>query len=334
MKAIGQAEYGGPEVLSMMEVADPEPGPRDLVVRVSAASINPVDAKVRSGMGKTGAVQTPPLICGWDACGVVEAVGRECTRFGVGEEVYFAGDIGRPGCHAELVAVDERIVGRKPRRLSDGEAAAVPLTAITAWEALIENLGAPDDGSAEDATALIVGGGGGVGSIGIQIAKRVCGMQVTATASRDESRTFCEAMGADHVIDHSQELCAQAEAVGHKGFDYILCTSDCSNLPAVVKILNPVGRICYILPAHERLDLSELFMKRGTISFEMMFARPRLDAHPQMQGALLNRVSELLDTGTLVSTLTDTLDWNEFQEAHRRIDTGHTTGKIVMTVAP
>ena len=331
MKAIGITEYGGPEKLSFLDVPEPQPGPRDLVVRVHAAGVNPVDAKVRSGL-RRGMPLEGPLVVGWDGSGVVEAAGPECRRFRPGDEVFFAGDVARPGCHAEKVAVDERIVGRKPRNLTHAESAAIPLTAITAWEALLENMGVPESDTPGGATLLVVGGGGGVGAIAIQIAKVVCGLHVVATASRSESRAFCQKFHADSVIDHTEDLKAQTDALGLDGYDYVLSAADTSNLAAVVQVLNPLGRICYILPAHGPLDLTELFMKRASLSFEMMFTRPLLDVEPERQGAILDRVAGLLEAGVLRTTLTRTLDWSHFGEAHRQIETGHTTGKIVLEI--
>jgi zinc-binding alcohol dehydrogenase family protein len=331
MKAIGIRAYGGLEALSFLDVPDPQPGPRDLVVRVRAAGVNPVDGKVRSGLRRAAPLGAP-LVLGWDGSGVVEHAGAECTRFRPGDEVYFAGDIGRPGCHAERVAVDERIVGRKPRKLTHAHAAALPLTLLTAWEAFVETMGAPADGSARGAAALVVGGGGGVGSIAIQVAKRVCGLRVVATASRAESRAFCTKMGAEAVLDHTEDLKAQTDALGLAGYDFILDTAEPGNLPALARVLNPFGRICCILPAEGELDLAELFAKRATLGFEMMFARTRFGVEPERQGRILDDAAALLDQGVLRTTLTRTLDWGHFVEAHRQIETGHTVGKIVLEI--
>jgi len=340
MRAIGFTEHGGPEVLRFVEVPDPQPGPRDLVVRVHAAGVNPVDAKVRAGI--RGGPLEGPRIPGWDASGVVEAAGPQCNKK-VGDEVFFAGDIGRPGAYAEKVAVDERLVGRKPGNLSHAEAAAMPLTTLTAWEAFFECMGAPPVAyemvrvefltPVRGRDALVVGGGGGVGSIAIQVAKQVCGLDVVATASRPESRAFAERMGAKAVLDHTKDLRAQTEALGLKGFDYILSTADTRNFAVMADLLNPVGALCYIVPAHAPLDLSTFFPKRATLSFEMMFARARFDAEPVRQGYILDRAASLFEQGTLQTTLTKTLPWTEFREAHRQIDSGHTVGKIVLEIA-
>jgi len=342
MRAIGFTEHGGPEVLRFVEVPEPRPGPKDLVVRVHAAGVNPVDAKVRAGV--RGGPLDGPRVPGWDASGVVEAAGPEC-RHKPGDEVFFAGDIGRPGSYAEKVAVDERLVGPKPRSLTHAEAAAMPLTTLTAWEAFLECMGAPPEAYGESAPSqfrmapvrgldtLIVGGGGGVGSIAIQVATRVCGLSVAATASRPDSRAFCESMGARAVLDHARNLRAQTDALGLKGYDYILSTVDTRNLPEMSDLLNPAGSLCYIVPPHGPLDLSAFFPKRASLSFELMFARARHDAQPERQGLILRRASRLLDEGVLKTTLTRTLPWTDFAEAHRRIDSGRTVGKIVLEIA-
>jgi NADPH2:quinone reductase len=331
MRAIGFTEHGGPEVLKFVEVPDPEPGPGDLVVRVHAAGVNPVDAKVR--VGTRGGPLDGPRIPGWDASGVVETAGPG-SRFKPGDEVYFAGDIGRPGAYAEKVAVDQRLVGRKPKSLTHAEAAAMPLTTLTAWEAFLECMGAREGGAdgVRGRNALIVGGAGGVGSIGIQVAMGVCGLDVVATASRPESRAFCERMGARAVLDHTKDLKAQTQALGLEGYDYILSTVDASNFGLMADLLNPVGALCYIVPPPGPLDLSAFFPKRASLSFELMFARARFGAEPERQGFILERASTLIDEGVLRTTLTRTLSWTDFVEAHRQIDSGHTLGKIVLEV--
>jgi zinc-binding alcohol dehydrogenase family protein len=332
MKAIVQQVYGDASVLHFEEVGPPQPRPRDLVVRVKAISVNPVDAKVRSGGSEGEPVPNPPLILGWDGAGIVEAVGEQVRSFQIRDEVFFAGDITRPGCYAELVAVDERIVGHKPKRLDFGEAAAIPLTALTAWEGLIETMRLKEK---VGDSILIVGGGGGVGSIAIQIAKQICGLQVIATASRPESVAFSREMGATFLLDHREDLQSQLRSVERTGkVPYVFSTAELTNFVQLVELLAPLGHICVILggePA-QGLDVSGLFAIRGSLSFEFMFCRPRYDAQPEKQGAILNEVSRLLDEGILRSTITDTTSWRDVQEAHRRIESSHSVGKMVMTV--
>lgn len=332
MKAIGFFEYGGPEVLRFVDVPRPVPRPHDVIVQVRAVSVNPIDAKVRRGLrGGADKVAGCPIVIGWDAAGIVDEVGSEARRFRVGDEVYLSGNITRPGSYAEYVACDERIVGMKPKMLSFDKASAIPLAAITAWEAFLENMDLRE-GPGGGRTALIIGGAGGVGSVGIQIAKRVCGLRVVATASRPESTAFCRKMGADGVIDHTKDLAAQLPFVGVSRFDYILSCAETNDFAALASVLNFMGKICCILPA-PAADLSALFAKRGSVHFESMFARPMLGVELERQGALLDRVADLLDRKVLVSTMTKALDWSEFRTAHEAIESGHTVGKIVMRVA-
>jgi NADPH:quinone reductase len=333
MRAIIQTVFGGPEVLHFADVPTPTPGPRDLLVRVAAVSINPVDAKVRGGGPAGEPVPGGVKIFGWDASGVVEAVGSEVSLFQAGDEVYFAGDIGRPGSYAEFVAVDERIVGRKPASLSHSQAAAVPLTALTAWEGIFEQMGVVEGGDGNQ-SILIVGGAGGVGSIAIQIAKRVAGLRVIATASRPESRERCLQLGADGVIDHSQEYKPQLQALGVAGVEYVFTTAIMESFVQWVACLKPFGKICTITggPAAQSLDVSGLMGIRGTLTYELMFTRPRTGVEPERQGQILNRVADLLDGGVLETTLAQEMSWSEVQAAHRAIETAHTAGKIVLRI--
>jgi zinc-binding alcohol dehydrogenase family protein len=332
MKAIGYTEYGGPEVLEFVTVPTPTLQPRDLLVRVKAFAVNPVDAKRR----RTGPLPLPiPKILGFDGAGIVEQVGSEATLFHIGEEVYFAGDATRQGCYAEFAAIDERIVGHKPRMLSFAEAAAIPLTGLTAWEAFFEQMHLEAEPNVNKGTLLIFGGAGGVGSIAIQIAKRVANLRVIATASRPASIEYCRQLGADAIIDHTQELGSQLHALGLDGVDYILNCNEVTNIPQLAAVLNPLGTICNIVggDAAKSIDASLVFAKRGTLTFELMFARSRLKIEMERQRQILNRLAELLDQKILVSTMTQRMDWKEIQEAHRQIDSGHTLGKIVLDVS-
>jgi zinc-binding alcohol dehydrogenase family protein len=334
MKAIVHERYGGPEVLQFATVAKPTPGPRDLLVRVKAVSVNPVDTKRRQAGPPDTPVPNPPAILGWDAAGLVEAVGEEVTLFAAGDEVYFAGDITRPGSYAEYVAVDERIVGRKPRLLSFEEAAAIPLTALTAWEGLFEMMDAQAGHSETPRAVLIVGGAGGVGSIAIQIAKQVAGLRVVATASRPESVEQCRRMGADAVINHYQDFAPQLAASGFAGVEYILSTAPLDNFKQLAASLKPLGKICCIVggEAARSLDVSGLIPIRGSLAYELMFTRPRFGVEPEKQGQILNRVAGLLDNKTLRTTVTQVESWEAAQDVHRAIESGRTIGKIVMRV--
>jgi NADPH:quinone reductase-like Zn-dependent oxidoreductase len=225
-------------------------------------------------------------------------------------------------------------VGHKPETLNFVEAAAIPLTGLTAWEAFFEQMHLEPKPTNNRHTLLILGGAGGVGSIAIQIAKRVADLHVIATASRPESVEYCRELGADQVIDHSQDLGPQLHTFGLDGVDYILNTSEVTNIPSLAAVLNPLGTICCIVggDAARSIDASLVFSKRGTLTFELMFTRSRLRIELERQGKILNHLAELLDQKVLVSTLRQRMDWREIQQAHRLIDTGHTLGKIVLEV--
>ena len=331
MKAIVQEVYGGPEVLHFAEIPKPVPGPRDVLLRVKAVSVNPVDAKQRAGGPPHTPVSNPPFIVGWDAAGVVEAVGDEVALFKVGDEVYGAGDSTRPGSYAEYLAIDERIIGRKPKSLSFEQAAAIPLTALTAWEGMFEMIDVQRGEADIPRTVLIVGGAGGVGSVAIQLAKQVADMHVVATASRPASTERCRQLGADAVINHNEDFAPQLEAVGLSGVEYIFTTAPLNNFAQLVASLKPLGKISCILPSPD-LDVTGLFPLRGTLAFELMFTRPRFGVEPEKQGQILNRVADLLDGGQVVTTLTQVMSWADVQEAHRAIETTHSLGKMVLRI--
>jgi len=336
MPAIVQTVYGGPEVLYFAQVPIPALRPHDVLVRVKAVSVNPVDTKQRAGGAPGSPVPNPPKIIGWDAAGIVEAIGSAAELFAVGDAVFFAGDITRAGSYAALVAVDERIVGRKPHSLSFEEAAAVPLVALTAWEGLLEMLDAQKgEAGTGQRLCLVVGGGGGVGSMAIQIAKKVCNLHVIATASRPESAAYCRQLGADHVVDHSGSLVDELTRLDMSGADYIFSAARLTNFPQLAAALNPLGKICCILGGDEarRLDVSRLFPIRGTLAFEFMFARPITGIGLEKQGEILNQVADLLDKNVLVTNMKRVLPWSAVQEAHHAIEEGHTIGKIVLHVA-
>jgi len=259
MKAIGFYQYlpvEDPASLVEVEVPNPEPGDRDLLVRVQAVSVNPVDVKIRSRLKKAAA---QPQIIGWDVAGVVESIGRDVSLFKAGDEVYYAGDITRPGCNSQYHLVDERIVGRKPTSLSFEQAAAMPLTTITAWEALFDRLGVEKTAPAnpEQPSVLIIGGAGGVGSIATQLAKKVAGCKVIATASRDESAEWCRANGADEIIDHHKPFAEEFKRIGADEADYILCfNSTEKHIQNMADVIKPQGKICTIVETKDNQPLN------------------------------------------------------------------------------
>lgn len=335
MKAIAQIRTTPPGDLSSLvdlEVPRPAPCGCDLLVRVEAISINPVDTKVRKSRKQD---ENAPRVLGWDASGVVESVGPDVTKFRVGDEVFYAGDITRPGSYAELQLVDERIVGLKPTSLSFAEAAAMPLTTITAWEAIFERLAVDRHNAAHrNRTLLIIGGAGGVGSIAIQLAK-MADLTVIATASRAESSEWCKTMGADHVIDHRQVLTAQIAALGYPTVDYIANFSNTDEYWAVMaELISPQGHIVSIVENAHPLDLNLLKSKSAAFSWEFMFTRSMYQtADMAAQGELLNEAAAYFESGELRTTLTDTLspiNAANIRVAHQQIESGRTIGKLAL----
>jgi zinc-binding alcohol dehydrogenase family protein len=301
-------------------------------VRVAAVSVNPVDTKQRAPSAK---VETQPRVLGWDAAGTVVGVGPEVRLFKPGDEVYYAGDVTRQGSNSELELVDERIVARKPRTLDFAQAAAIPLTAITAWECYFDRMKIDPGGAHRGATLLIIGGAGGVGSIGIQIAKVVAGLKVIATASRPETVAWVKDLGADHVVDHSQPLRPQIEALGLKFVDYIANFNDTDRYwEQVGDLIRPQGAICMIVGNRGPLAQEGVRGKSATICWELMFTRPRFKT-PDMieQHRLLTRVAELIDAGRIRGTLRETLrpiNAANLRAAHAKLESGQMIGKLVV----
>ncbi|QAY76244.1 zinc-binding alcohol dehydrogenase family protein [Sphingosinicella sp. BN140058] len=334
MKAIGYHIPGSIErddALIDVDMPAPVPGPRDLIVRVKAVSVNPVDVKVRAAAQPDAG---EPKILGWDAAGIVEAVGPEVSLFAVGDEVFYAGDITRPGTNAQLHAVDERIVGHKPKTLGWAEAAALPLTAITAWELLFERLLVPYGRKTAAGTLLVINGAGGVGSILIQLARRLTGLTVIATASRPETVQWVTGMGAHHVIDHHQPLDAELARVGIGEIDFVAgLTATEKQLPFFPKIVAPQGRIA-LIDDPESFDIAPLKRKSITVSWELMFTRPMFGTKDMIeQHRLLEEVANLVDAGVLRTTLTETLspiDAANLKKAHALVESGRAIGKTVL----
>lgn len=335
MKAVALTRYlsiGETDALFDCELAQPDPAPRDILVRVMAVSVNPVDTKVRS---PKAAVEKAPKVLGWDAAGMVEAVGTEVALFKPGDEVYYAGEITRPGSNAQFQVVDERLVGRKPRSFSFAQAAAMPLTTITAWEALFDRLGVDQKGSDRGKTILMIGGAGGVGSVAIQLAKWA-GLIVITTASRPETRDWVIGLGADHVIDHRQPLPPQLAALGWKEVDYIANFNNTDLYwQAMADLIRPQGHIVSVVENIKPVDLNLLKSKSATFSWEFMFARAMYQTDDMArQGALLDEASDLFDAGTFRTTLTQTLspiNAANLKAAHALLESGRTIGKIVLT---
>ena len=315
------------------DLPEPEPTGHDLRVRVAAVSVNPVDTKIRRGV-KPAAGQ--PKVLGWDAVGVVDAVGDAVTLFKPGDRVWYAGDITRAGSNAELQCVDERLVGRAPATLSDTEAAALPLTAITAWELLFDRFGVTPE---TRGTLLVVGGAGGVGSVLIQLARQLTALTVVATASRAATQDWVRQLGAHHVIDHRQPLAAQVQQLVDGAqitpvTHVASLTQTDQHWDQLVELLAPQGKIGLIDDPASPLDVMQLKRKSLSLHWELMFTRSIFrTADMQRQHDLLNQVADLVDAGRVRSTLAQhfgTITAANLRRAHAQIESGTTLGKIVL----
>ena len=335
MKAVALTRYlpiDDPQSLLDVELPPPIPGERDLLVRVEAVSVNPVDTKLRSPKPQ---IETQPKVLGYDAAGVVEAIGESVGGFRPGDRVYYAGDVTRPGSNAQFQLVDARLAGHAPRSLDLAEAAALPLTALTEWELLFQRMPFDSEHGGGDKSLLVIGGAGGVGSMAIQLARRA-GFTVIATASRIETIDWCRAMGAHHVIDHRHTLAPQLEALGFGQVDAVLNLADTSYYwDAIGQLLAPQGHMGLIVEPAGALRIGDPYKAKCIgIHWEFMFARARFNT-PDMaeQGRILERVASLIDAGELRGTRTATLapiNAANLREAHRQLESGRTIGKLVL----
>lgn len=331
MKAIGYQNAGpisAEDALAEFEADSPKIGPNDLLVEVRGVSVNPVDVKVRAAAQPEG----DPRILGFDATGIVKEIGANVTRFRPGDKVFYAGDITRPGTNAELHAVDERIVGRKPASLSFAEAAGMPLTSITAWEILFDSFGLKE-GDGEGESLLIVGGAGGVGSILIQLAKQLTALTVIATASRDDTRAWVKKMGADHVINHRNPLDEEMKVLGISPKYVAALTHTAQHFASIVELIEPRGHIA-LIDDPKSLDIASIKPKALSFSWEFMFTRSMFQTEDMdEQHKLLNKVSELLDSGALLSTVNKhmgALTVDHLRAAHEFQESGRAIGKTVL----
>lgn len=335
MRAIGYRSPGEPDVLDDVELPDPEVTGRDLLVEVRAISVNPVDTKQRRKAEPPEGSEHKVL--GWDVSGVVRAVGPEVTGFGEGDEVWYAGSVTRAGGNSELHLVDERIVSPKPTTLDFAPAAALPLTSITAWEMLFDRFGV-ERGGGTGRTILVVGAGGGVGSILVQLAARLTGLRVVGTASRPETTQWVRSLGAHDVVDHSRPLAPQLEEIGVTGVDLVAClTHTDQHYDQLVEVLAPQGALC-VIDDPGTLDASPLKQKSGTLHWEFMFTRSMFET-PDMeeQGRLLAEVARLVDDGTLRTTTDDVfgrIDAATLRRAHEHLESHTAVGKVVLAGWP
>ena len=299
MKAVAYQKAGpitSPEVLVDIELDTPVAEGHDLLVRVQAISVNPVDTKIR----KNVSAESGWKVLGWDAVGVVESIGDKVTQFKVGDIVWYAGALNRQGSNSELQLVDERIVGHKPKNLEVTEAAALPLTAITAWEMLFDRLQVPKT-APENTTILVIGGAGGVGSITIQLLKQLTNLTIIATASRPETKEWVKQLGADYVLDHRESLAPQIKQLGLNAPSYVFSTTQTDqHLADIVELIAPQGHFG-LIDDPEQLDIKPFKSKSVSVHWEFMFTRSMFQtADMQKQSELLNEVSKLVEEGKIV----------------------------------
>jgi zinc-binding alcohol dehydrogenase family protein len=332
MKAIVYAQAGlpidQPDSLYDIDLPKPEPRPRDLLVKIEAISVNPVDTKLRAGVQPQ-----QPRILGWDAAGVVEDVGKDVSLFKVGDRVWFAGDITRPGSYAEYAVIDERIAGHAPTRLSAAQAAALPLTSITAWELLFDRLRVVEQ-QGYGQVLLIIGAAGGVGSILVQLARSLTGLTVIGTASRAETQAWVRDLGAHHVIDHSQALPPQLNALGIPSVDHVVSlTHTEAHYSQIVDVLKPQGQFA-LIDDPATLDASALKRKSISLHWEFMFTRSMYQTSDMVkQHELLERVAALIDQGVIKTTVGQhfgRINAENLRRAHALVENNKAVGKLVL----
>ncbi|MEO9331416.1 zinc-binding alcohol dehydrogenase family protein [Pseudomonas guguanensis] len=321
-----------PEALLDVQLDAPSPGPHDLLVEVRAISVNPVDTKIRKGVTpENGAAK----VLGWDAAGVVKDVGSEVSLFQPGDRVFYAGAIDRAGANSELHLVDQRIVGKMPQSLSFAEAAALPLTAITAWELLFERLQVAEGSTDQGQSLLIVGAAGGVGSILTQLARRLTGLTVIGTASRPETQAWVRELGAHHVIDHGKPLSEELARIGIGQVSHVASlTQTDQHYAQLIECLQPQGRLALIDDPLQPLDVMQLKRKSLSLHWELMFTRSLYQTADMIeQHRLLQRVTELVDSGVIRTTLGEhfgRINAANLRRAHALLESGKAKGKIVL----
>lgn len=332
MKGVAYQKAGpitSPEALVDIELDTPVAEGHDLLVRVQAISVNPVDTKIR----KNVSAESGWKVLGWDAVGVVESIGDKVTQFKVGDIVWYAGALNRQGSNSELQLVDERIVGHKPKTLEATEAAALPLTAITAWEMLFDRLQVPKTAPVST-TILVIGGAGGVGSITIQLLKQLTNLTIIATASRPETKEWVKQLGADYVLDHREPLAPQIKQLGLNAPSYVFSTTQTDqHLSDIVELIAPQGHFG-LIDDPEQLDIKPFKSKSVSVHWEFMFTRSMFQtADMQKQSELLNEVSKLVEEGKIKTTVTEVLspiNAENLKQIHQQIESGKTKGKIVL----
>lgn len=334
MKAVGYQKslpISDAHSLVDIELPIPQAEGRDLLVKIKAIAVNPVDTKIRM---RQAAEENEHVVLGWDATGIVEAVGPDVTLFKPGDQVWYSGAVNRQGCNAEYQLVDERIVGKKPRKLSFAEAAAMPLTSLTAWELLFDRLQVTQGEDGENETLLIIGGAGGVGSMLIQLASKLTRINVIATASRPETLAWCRKLGATHVINHNKDMVAQCKALGIEHVNYVASlTQSEQHLPACAELLIPQGRYA-LIDDPAALNINLLKRKSISLHWEFMFTRSLFNTEDvSRQHDILNAIADITDAGFLQTTLKEhygIINADNLKRAHAKIESGTSIGKIVL----
>ncbi|GAA3012080.1 zinc-binding alcohol dehydrogenase family protein [Tetragenococcus solitarius] len=335
MKAVGLYRYlpiDDPNSLLDLDVPTPQAKGRDLLVRVKAISVNPVDTKIRAPKEQ---IEEKPKILGWDVAGVVEQTGEDCTLFQVGDEVFYAGDSTRQGANSQFHLVDERIVGKKPNSLDFASAASLPLTSLTAYEALFEHLTVSHNKSSNvGKKILIINGAGGVGSVAIQLAKNV-GLTVIATASRQETYNWVKKQGADIVINHHHDFSSQLQEENITNVDYILCLhSTQMHWSAMAEVIAPLGKICSIVETDKAVDLGLLKNKSATFSWEFMFTKSSYQTTNMItQHEYLDTIAQMVDNNEIHATANyhyGSINAENLRKAHKQLESDTTIGKIVL----
>ena len=319
------------DALIDVELPDPVAQGRDLLVEVRAVSVNPVDVKIRRNVAPA---EGSEKVIGWDAAGIVRAVGPDVTLFKPGDQVWYAGDLTRPGTNSALHLVDERIVGHKPVNLDFAQAAALPLTAITAWELLFERLEVSRDKGQTGKSLLVVGAAGGVGSILVQLARQLTGLTIIATASRPETVAWVRELGAHHVIDHSKPLHEEIARLGLPPATYVASLNQTDlHWNAIAELVAPQGKVA-LIDDPASLDIRLLKRKSVSLHWEFMFTRSMFQTSDMIaQHRLLNDVAKLVETGVLHTTLTEifgTINAENLKRAHALIESNRARGKIVL----
>jgi NADPH:quinone reductase len=336
MKAVGYKQPSPiqtPDALLDITLPDPVATGRDLLVGVKAISVNPVDFKIRSGSAPLAGDEY--RILGWDAAGIVKAVGPDVSIFKPGDEVFYAGSLVRPGVNAELHLVDERIVGRKPATLDFLQSAALPLTSLTAWELLFDRLGVKPGKPVGAGSLLVIGGAGGVGSVLIQLARKLTGLTVVATASRPETQKWCLDLGAHHVIDHTKPFGPQLKTLGIPEVEYIASlTATDIHYPGFIEVLAPQGHVA-VIDDPKTLDVKPMKRKSAALHWELMFTRSLYTTKDMTgQHQILNEIANLVDEGTVGTTLAHdfgSINAANLRRAHELLESGKSYGKIVLS---